>query len=339
MFLVVICHSVPYIGLIHGHDYAPSIAEFVLICDPIFFALSGFFAIRPLKSSYVRYLLHKVKTVVLPLLIYTTIVYFFCCSRGEAVLGMGAFLTWSYQTIGGQYWFVPALIPFIMIAPLLHSFFSALNREQTRKMFSVMLALSLLGFIGICASALIPSGTIENAIGVVEYFIPAPKLLGTYFPYFCLGYLVKQIPDLYDQGEIKFINGVAWAAWLIAIILSAHGYRKFDPDYVWFIATVAIFDLFNKLSFNSRNFERIVNWIAKRSYSIYLLQAEVIFTLFSAASSAHLLDADIPSLIRLPTWALNTTVAFLISLIVATLIDNTVVRFVQALFSKLESSR
>lgn len=94
MFLVVVCHSVPYIGLIHGHDYAPSIAEFVLICDPIFFALSGFFAIRPLKSSYVRYLLHKVKTVILPLLIYTTIVYFF------AAQGARPSWEWGHSSLG-----------------------------------------------------------------------------------------------------------------------------------------------------------------------------------------------------------------------------------------------
>lgn len=54
MFFVVMVHSSRYLGSIHGIETAPFISEFALICDPIFFVLSGFFAFRPLKTTYAK---------------------------------------------------------------------------------------------------------------------------------------------------------------------------------------------------------------------------------------------------------------------------------------------
>ena len=64
MLFVVIVHSSQYLGPVYGIETRPFISEFALICDPIFFVLSGYFAFRPLKTTYAEYLLNKVVTII-----------------------------------------------------------------------------------------------------------------------------------------------------------------------------------------------------------------------------------------------------------------------------------
>ena len=51
MSFVVVCHTAPYLGPIRSINTNVAVAEFGLLCDPVFFALSGYFAIRPLKVA------------------------------------------------------------------------------------------------------------------------------------------------------------------------------------------------------------------------------------------------------------------------------------------------
>ena len=46
MFLVIVNHASPYLGIMQGIDAGKIVGELALICNPVFFALSGYFAIR-----------------------------------------------------------------------------------------------------------------------------------------------------------------------------------------------------------------------------------------------------------------------------------------------------
>ena len=92
MFLVVVVHTAGYLGPVHGTSIQGVIGELALICDPIFFTLSGYFAIRPLKQSYAYYLSNKVRTIVLPQFTYVVLVYFYGTLAGGITLGPSAFL-------------------------------------------------------------------------------------------------------------------------------------------------------------------------------------------------------------------------------------------------------
>lgn len=59
MFLVVVVHIAPQLGSFHGINAGVIVGTGAIICDPIFFCLSGYFALRPLKKSYKDYLFGK----------------------------------------------------------------------------------------------------------------------------------------------------------------------------------------------------------------------------------------------------------------------------------------
>lgn len=66
MLAVVVVHSGGYLGQIAGINVGSSASTLAILCDPLFFALSGYFAIRPLKRSYSAYVLRKVQTIAVP---------------------------------------------------------------------------------------------------------------------------------------------------------------------------------------------------------------------------------------------------------------------------------
>ena len=69
MLAVIVVHCSWYLGTIVGIKADVIAFNAALLCDPIFFTLSGYFAIRPLKHGLVSYYLRKVSTIVLPLIV------------------------------------------------------------------------------------------------------------------------------------------------------------------------------------------------------------------------------------------------------------------------------
>jgi len=66
MFLVVVVHIAPQLGSFCGINAGAIVGTGAIICDPIFFCLSGYFALRPLKKSYKDYLFGKALSLLLP---------------------------------------------------------------------------------------------------------------------------------------------------------------------------------------------------------------------------------------------------------------------------------
>ena len=127
MLFVVVVHSSQYLGPIYGIATQPFISEFAFICDPVFFVLSGYFAFRPLKTTYAKYLLNKLITIVLPIWVYSVVLYTYECVTGSVALGFSQYFNWFYGMLFGGWWFVPVLIPFLVLAPFLYTMFEALD--------------------------------------------------------------------------------------------------------------------------------------------------------------------------------------------------------------------
>ena len=88
MVAVIVVHTGGYLATIHGVNVGTIASKAALLCDPVFFTLSGFFAIRPLKTSYGKYLIHKASTIIVPLLVYSVVLYLYTAfAGGDALSG------------------------------------------------------------------------------------------------------------------------------------------------------------------------------------------------------------------------------------------------------------
>lgn len=125
MFLVVVVHIAPQLGSFRNINASAIASTAAIICDPIFFCLSGYFALKPLKKSYKEYLFGKALSLLLPIFVYAALLYTYKAATGS--LQDTSYIRYTSSLVQGGWWFVPALIPCILVAPVLSKMFDALN--------------------------------------------------------------------------------------------------------------------------------------------------------------------------------------------------------------------
>ena len=125
MFLVVVVHIAPQLGSFRGINAGVIVGTGAIICDPIFFCLSGYFALKPLKKSYKDYLFGKALSLLLPIFVYAGLLYTYKVVTGS--LQDSNYIRYTSSLVQGGWWFIPALIPCILVAPVLSKMFDALN--------------------------------------------------------------------------------------------------------------------------------------------------------------------------------------------------------------------
>lgn len=97
MLAVVVVHSGSYLGTLAGINAGSIASTAAILCDPIFFALSGYFAIRPLKRSLFSYYSRKVSTIILPLFVYSFLLYLY--SAGFTGLSIHGYIAYFSQVL------------------------------------------------------------------------------------------------------------------------------------------------------------------------------------------------------------------------------------------------
>lgn len=337
MFAVVVVHSEHWLYPIAGIDVAHIVKIAALLCDPIFFALSGYFAIRSLAGkSYGVYIQRKVTTVVLPLLVYSLVLYVSSCwTKG---LGITAYIQYLYGCLS-PWWFIPALLPCLVIAPALYILFERLSDDQI--FFTAKFVGALALFAIVCCFLqwvfrLTGHETLERAVSILYTLVPV-RLLSDHstFLFFCLGYFFRRLQPFFSrQVETKLIVFGA-IAWVLDIVFSYYSIDRIDFSYMWLFATLAVLLFFNRCEIKSRWAARPISWLAKRSYSVYLVQYDTI-----AIASAFVFDillggadaAFLPAISRVFLWSMMVFLAYTLAVLIAAVVDGTLLRAAQSLF-------
>lgn len=313
MFAVVVVHTA-----------GGAVSTAAILCDPIFFALSGYFGIREPKHGLRRYYLSRFTTVVLPLFIYSALLYL----RRDLATGISPSGYIAYLAhLMDPWWFIPALIPFLILAPFLARMFEHL--EDGHVLLIARLA-ALAAAWGIVSSVLswaiggAGHSTWEDLIQIATRLVPASIVPGAgYFIYFCLGYFFRRLRKILIPCQKRRLVALGLAMWALDVAFAVIGIPRADPSHPWLFATFAILLIFDTIKIESGPARKAVEWVARRSYTIYLLQYTAIALVQpffpSTANAGGLLPSWIP--IAISAWAL--------SLLAASVIDPTLLRLAQ----------
>ena len=145
MFLVVVVHTTSYLGTFGGVDVGNIVGTAANVCNGIFFALSGYFALGPQKRSITDNYLNKLVTIILPLFLYVILLYLTTPQvSGRSIRG---FVNYFLALMNGKWWFVPTLVPCLVAAPFIARGFQALSDRTVRQLCVVMCALFAVGAI------------------------------------------------------------------------------------------------------------------------------------------------------------------------------------------------
>lgn len=339
MLGVVVVHSGSLLNPIMGINVGGILSRLALICDPVFFALSGYFGIREMRCTYGSYCMRKISSVVLPLVVYSMVLYLYQGTGTDDYNISGYIRFFSDQL--SPWWFIPCLLPFLAIAPFLFVLFDGLTDRQVRLVAGAAVLMSGAGALLCLLSWLFRvSGheTLEIVVGLAQRFIPVSlfSYLG-YLVYFCMGYFLRRLLILMSASEKRIVIGFGLAAWALDAYFAYEGIDLIDPSYFWLLGTAAIFFIFDRVQIESRGVSAAVEWAARRSYSIYLLQYTTI-SISTELIYEVLLHGCVGSLfapVRLGFWILLVFIAWIISLAVASLIDCTALKLIQAGFMKI----
>lgn len=332
MFLVVVVHIAPQLGSFRNINASAIASTAAIICDPIFFCLSGYFALKPLKKSYKEYLFGKTLSLLLPIFVYAALLYTYKAATGS--LQDTNYIRYTSSLVQGGWWFVPALIPCILVAPVLSKMFDALDDRTCKIVLFVTLGIYAWGGLSSAANSLLTNSlhvTLAAAVSMLQNIIPRSLIGGTYFTFFCMGYFVKRISPLLNKHEARLIKTAGILFFIVDIMSAYFGLERSDPSFNWMIVTVAIFVAFDEIKLQSQSLSKTIEWAAKRSYSIYLLQyATIEFAtnvIYAGALNGGYAALAWP--LRLATWILATAVAYGLALVVASVVDPFIIEPIQ----------
>lgn len=337
MLAVVVVHSGGYLGQIAGVNVGGSASTLAILCDPLFFALSGYFAIRPLKRSYSAYVLRKVQTIAVPVVVYSIALYIY--AAWNSGLSLHGYIAYFAQLSSG-WWFVITLFPYLLAAPVMHWMLEKLDDSQIRFVAKLALAFTTFGIVYSTASwALRATGheTLAAGLGIVKWFTPTVLVPWSgYTMYFCLGYFFRRLAPTVSAANRKKWIVAGLALWLFDVVAAYFGVDRADPSYPWLFATIAVLLVFDKLEIQSPRLQKVSEWTGRRSFAIYLLQYTTI-ALVAPFIYDMVLGGGVAALaapLRLMWWIVMVVGAWALALAVASVVDTTVVRATQAVFGR-----
>lgn len=336
MLFVVAVHSVSYLGPIHGCDTQSALTELFLICDPVFFCLSGYFALRPHKGDLGTYYLKKISGIILPIIVYAVLLFFWDVHQGSIDdFSLRGFAMYLNDQLSHGWWFIPALIPLLMLAPFLARMLDALDDDMFVALVKVVAVLAAWGCLSMFADSVLVSMQMTTKSALLEslmQLLPASLIPGSgYFVFFVMGYAVRRIAPNLSHRQTECVIGLGLAAWTCGTILAGLGFSRHDPSYWWLFSTFGIFIAFDRARITNQVASRAITWTAKRSYSIYLVQYTAIGLMKPVLYDMGLFG-DVGALMavqRIGIWCLLVGLSFLASLAAASIFDVSVLCFVQ----------
>ncbi len=340
MFAVVAVHASARIGTTGDADLSAFFSTLFLVCDPVFFALSGFFAIRPLRGSLRGYYLGKLVTIVVPVALYSMVAWVVALfAQGYAE----GYLAYAHYLLGGAWWFVPALVPMLAVAPFLYRMFEALDERAFRAFVALLVALSAWGLACdvVSSASVFGLAWAGDLAGLMARFLPSgSQVFAGYSLYFCMGYAMRRLAHKTDAPARRRIVAVGAVA-LVADALAAQlGLERSNPSYLWALATPAVFVLFSGAHVASASVARAVEWTSRRSYTIYLFQAAAITVVGGLLYDKALLGdvAAMGAAGHVGVWLLFLLASYALSWLAASVLDTVLLAPVQKALRSLVAS-
>ena len=309
------------------HKLLDSLAKPIwFLCNSCFFMISGYYAISSKKifnrEGVQQYYKKKVLTVLLPLVLYS--VLYFADERvatGQTVLSIDAFfdflMRFSANKIQFHLWFVYSLLGSLLAVPILVYTFKDMPTKVRNIIF-------IIGTVIMQGQILLSNFNIEFSISFV---------LTGWFYVFCIGwftevYVMKKHEKwLYLAGIVGYILTVL-GMYFLPVYKNATDWAL--PHIIF---SAAVFILFKRhISVNGKIIGRVVEFIARYTFSIYLIHVMVLRRL-----TPNVLPVNIENPIG--NHIFDTMRTFMLSLVIVAFIDYLMIRPVKHIMNQFRPKK
>ena len=261
MIFVIAIHEIDRV-FTKGSTYF-FVSLILLTCNPIFFMLSGKFALKfnpEEKDCYKKYYLNKFVKIIIPVFIYMLIKEWYLL---KFVFNIPiTLLTYSKAFIlsitegfsSTEYWFIYTLLANLLIAP----FTSRIFKNLTKKEMKLFIGIGLL------------YNTLLSYLRLLDIELQFPYYLAGHNLYFYLGYCIDYFTKTKKDKKTVYILGIL--SYIISIIqLHIGKYSNiydFAPTF-FFISCMVYIILRDHIKVNK--LKSTILFLGKYSFSIYLV--------------------------------------------------------------------
>ena len=316
MFVVAV-HSLYFVNSVHEQCAYPfyALQTIFFTGNVLFFLLSGKFNLREKKddAAVKKFYYNKIRNIVVPIVIIFFIRTLYDLypdySLGLVVKTFIKNFVYDYSHI--EYWFMYTLVGFLLVAPFLSHAFARFSKFEKKLFVGIGLGYHLV--LLIVSDAGYPLGW--------SYLF-----LGFSFTFFIGGF----IEDLFETKKSRYVLALASVLCLLATMVLFHfgktgGLQDSSPFYT--VLAIGIYIGLLQLGEKMKP-SRAVSFIAKHSFSIYLVHMMILIPLHSVIP---VMEGPISFLGFLGAFA----IVFPLSLLLAFVLDKCVVDPAELLFDKL----
>ena len=303
--------------------YTKIVDTLFITCNPIFFMMSGKFALRQAEYTddlqYFRFYLKKLAYLILPLLVY---MFFISATNLKMQTGSYSGLLYRFilDVISGHQathlWFMYVLVGNVLMSPFTSRIFSSISRCGAIIFISILLLTN-------CAIAYSPYFFSTSFASWVNPFVG-------WSMYFYLGACVDKI--FTDKKSVKILTIAGIIAFLIIMWKKyAFSYLNFIHDYMpsftIFALMIYVLLIRMKVDFSEKS-ASIIRFLGAQSFGIYLIHFPIVFVL--------------RDFIEIPSWCPEVIfqyfymiIVFLICLLVCWIIGSFLLKPIQNDIEKL----
>lgn len=232
-----------------------------MICNPLFFMLSGKFNLSSklgTSSDYKKYYMKRFASTIVPFVIMSIVCYFVNFSSADWSI-MDCSTKFLNCEIEGVFWFMYALIPILIFAPFFGKMLQNLNEIECKILFCLLIVVN--GIICIVMMAGFPMSFSFYRFGIVTWHI-----------FFFMGYLVEKVIKTRKAENILIaLAGVAFFAELcVRRFCGQLPFPTSDPTPWVIFEALGCYVLLLRVDFKDDFLKKVISFIANQSFIFYL---------------------------------------------------------------------
>ena len=240
--------------------------DLFLICNPLFFMLSGRFNLKKefnTKEDYKKFYIKRIATLLVPFLIFSIVIYIY---RNFDNLSIIDFAKGPLAgNIEGTYWFVYTLLGIMIFSPFFSKMLKNMNLFEKKLFFIISFCVNT--FITVFAVFKVPNMITFNIVGLVHWNF-----------YYLMGEYIEEIFSTRKSRKIIMLIGLlAFALQFILRCTINTGYRLSDPSPLLTLQALALyFFVLELVKIKNEKVKNVISYFSKYSYIFYLLHMTVI---------------------------------------------------------------
>lgn len=240
--------------------------DLFLICNPLFFMLSGRFNLKKefnTKEDYKKFYIKRIATLLVPFLIFSIVIYIYRNFDNLSIIDFAKGLLAG--NIEGTYWFVYTLLGIMIFSPFFSKMLKNMNLFEKKLFFIISFCVNT--FITVFAVFKIPNIITFEIVGLVHWNF-----------YYLMGEYIEEIFSTIKSRKIIMLIGLlAFALQFILRCTINTGYRLSDPNPLLTLQALALyFFVLEFVKIKNEKVKNVISYFSKYSYIFYLLHMTVI---------------------------------------------------------------